>query len=821
MPLSAGEHFSHYQIHSKLGAGGMGEVYLASDTRLGRNVALKILPSGTAQNEEAQKRLLREARTAASLDHPNICSVYEVGEENNQSYIAMQYVEGGTLDVRLKGRELSWTDALKISSQIADGLAAAHARNIVHRDIKPSNIMLSARGQAKILDFGLAKLTSGVFESPAGIETSLLTEPGVLLGTLPYMSPEQVSGETVDVRTDIFSLGVLIHEMLTGRHTFMRRSAAETIAAILSEEPSNISDSLGAPQEFKRIVRKCLAKDRERRYQTARELLVDLENLQHDLSTQPISDSSVMTTEAGLTGSSDSIDRAGSSPPELTKGWRLRLSIFLILLSIAALSAIYGWKQRTAFGTPQTTIKSIAVLPLANLSADPAQDYFADGMTDALITQLAKIRTLRVISRSSTMQYKATKKTNAEVARELNVDAVVEGSILRSGDKVRISAQLYRAGTDQNLWSESYEREMQDVLSVQSDIARGIVTGIKGSLTDQEEASLSIARAVKPEAQEALFRGRYYFYQAINTATTVQEQLALHQKSFEQFQNAINLEPGYAEAYAEKATSYHWLASSGVSNASDYYLKSLEAAQTAIRLDEKNALAHNALAYSTWNYRWDAVRAEKEYKRATQLDPNRGHHGYAYLLSQLGRYEEALREVEIAELTDPLNFPRKLNIVSFHIAARQYDRALAQCRYALSLNPTRTGIQWYLATALSYKGQFDEALDTMKKYVGTSKEPAEESAVVMAWVYAMAGKRKEAIETLENYKRRPIEERNPYQIARVSAVLGDRDQAMFWLEQSVLLREDSLRGLKVSPDFDDLRSDPRFQNLLRRIGFTS
>ncbi len=461
--LPPGTPLGRYEIRSKLGAGGMGEVYLAEDSQLGRRVAIKLLPPETISDEHARKRLIREARAVAALDHPNICSIYEVSEADGRSFIAMQYIEGETLDLRLRRKPVELRETLTLASQIADALTEAHSHGIIHRDIKPANVIISSRGQAKVMDFGLAKVIqqAQAIESEADTE-ALLSTPGAILGTVPYMSPEQVRGEALDARSDIFSFGVVLYEMLSGRQPFASESAAATISAMLTHEPPPLARfAMNLPEELQRIVRKCLEKDRERRCQTMRDVALDLENaLREDGSAQDVQRSS---REPQATGGYAGRAVRSRKWRDVFTSWRaLLIAALALTMVVAALVYTRRFRGVPATATP-SEIKSLAVLPLDNLSGDSAQDYFADGMTEALITSLAKVSALRVISRTSVMQYKDTRKTVPEIARELNVDAIIEGSVQRAGERVQITAQLIQAATDRHVWAGTYGRDLKDV----------------------------------------------------------------------------------------------------------------------------------------------------------------------------------------------------------------------------------------------------------------------------------------------------------------------------------------------------------------------
>lgn len=510
----------------------MGEVYLAQDTLLDRKVAIKILPAAFHADEPAKKRLVVEARAAAKLDHPNICSVYEVGEAEGRQFIAMQYVEGETLNVRAARKPLDLSEILSIATQVADALAEAHAHAIIHRDIKPANIILTRRGQAKVMDFGLAKSIGGTSDSEAKTE-SFLTAPGTILGTLPYMSPEQVTGDQIDARTDVFSFGAMLYELISGRQPFAGGSAAATASAILTHEPPSLArfvDEL--PDELQRIIRKCLEKDREQRYQSARDLTIDLQSIRRQVESAP----AALLSESRLTSKSKAPE--GSPSVGRWKGWPLSRTLLAIaLIAMVSAGLIYFLFFRRPPVATTSQIRSLAVLPLENLSGDPAQEYFADGMTEAVTSELAKIGALRVISRTSAMQYKGVRRALPDIARELNVDGIVQGSVLRSGGRVKIAVQLIRGGTDQQVWSGEHVRELTDILALQSDVARAIAKQVQIQLTPQETVRLSSSAKVNPEAHDAYLRGRFYWNK------DAREDL---ERARNYFEEALNKDPLYA-----------------------------------------------------------------------------------------------------------------------------------------------------------------------------------------------------------------------------------------------------------------------------------
>jgi serine/threonine protein kinase/tetratricopeptide (TPR) repeat protein len=791
-PFLIGKQVGPYKIHSLLAVGGMGEVYLAQDPRLDRTIALKILPTELASDPARIQRFIREARAASGLKHPNVATIYEIGKSDEYHFIAMEYVEGQTLAAKISGHPLPIAEIVDIGIQVADALDEAHRKGIAHRDIKPANLMLTSREQVKILDFGLAKVARPEGQAlGSDISTVVKTETGVVMGTVQYMSPEQVLGKEVDHRTDIFSLGVVLYEMATGRLPFTGNSTSETVDRILHGQPDAIARfNYSVPAELERITRKCLEKDRERRYQSARDLLIDLRSLKRD--TQP----------------------AASAVVENHEGRRRLVSWHMIgiavpgMLILAALVYVFLFRSPTVVA-PE--IKSLAVLPLENLSRDPEQEYFAQGMTDELITSLAKISALRVISRTSVMRYKGTHKPLPEIARELNVDGVIEGSILQSGDRVRITAKLIQAKTDRHLWAKSYERDQRDVLALQDDVARAIANEIKVKLTPQEQARLTSACPVNPEAHEAYLKGRYEW----NTRT--EEGL---KKSLRYFEQGLAVEPSYAAAYSGLADSYMILWNNGFLGPDECIPKARAAALKAIEIDDNLAEAHTSLAYLMGNYDWNWIASEREFRRAIELSPSyaNAHHWYALQLASMGRHEEAIEEIKKARQLDPLSPRINANVGGNLYQARQYDQALEELNKALELNPNDTVTHSLLGLAYLQKGKKQEAIAELlraNQLIGNKGG----TPLVLAQVYAFAGERDQARKMLEKLetqaKRRYV---SPSQIGLIYAALGERQQAFAWLERAYEQRDSLLLVLKVDARFDPLRSDPRFQDLLRRVG---
>jgi len=777
-----GKTISHYRILEKLGEGGMGIVYKAEDTKLKRVVALKFLPSSIMASEAEKTRFIHEAQAAAALDHPNICIIHEIDEADGQLFIAMAYIEGQSVKAKIEAGPLKLDEALNIAMQAAEGLQAAHEKKITHRDIKPANIMITPKGQAKIMDFGLAKLAG----------RTVVTKEGTTLGTVAYMSPEQARGEEVDHRTDIWALGVVLYEMITGQLPFKGEYEHAMMYSILNENPEPITGlRTGVPMELERIVNKAISKKPKDRYQHVDELLVDLRSTEKNIA-------------------------SGASKLQAAAATLQRQTPIYLYGGVAALLALLigtGLYFKLQTEERQARYDSIAVLPLANLSGDPEQEYFTDGMTEALITDLAQISALKVISRTSVMQYKEAKKPLPEIARELKVDVVLEGSVLRFGERVRITAQLIEAATDRHLWAKSYERELRDILALQSEVARAIANEIQIKLTPQEQARLMSARQVNPEAHEAYLKG--VFYRNAGTEALHEELL---RKSFGYFQQAIGIDSTYALAYAGLAAAYNWLASWDV-NSTEFFPKAKVAALKALQLDDKLAQAHGALAFTLHQFDFDWAGAEREYKRAIELDPNTGyHHAYALFLSYTCRHDEAITEVKLAEELNPLEVLLKGNAGVIYIRARQYERAIEKLRSTLDFNPNLSYFRGFLGSAYMYKAMHKEAFVEFQKVMDLSRGHLRTKALI-AWAYAMSGRRDEAIKILNELKKQSKRQSlPPVGMATIYTALSENDQAFEWLQKAYEERSDDFSGIKCDPRFGRLHSDPRFTALLKKVG---
>src|SRR5262245_13909679 len=791
-----GRRIGPYQVVSLLGQGGMGKVYLSEDIRLERKVALKLLPAAVTQNPDRLLRFEREAKAASALNHPNILTIHEIGEAEGAHYIVSEFVEGETLRDQMRRGPLCLTAALDVARQVAEALAAAHAAGIVHRDIKPENVMTRPDGLVKVLDFGLAKLT-GMRNAEAGSLAQTLqgiphsafriphsSSPGLVVGTAHYMSPEQARGQNVDHRTDIFSLGVMLYEMLAGRRPFEGATTSDVMAAILTKEPEPLEELISeAGTKIAQVVTLCLAKEREERFQTMGDLLAQLQ---------------------AATGRSEL-----SAPREAQRRSRpVWIAATLLLLMIAV---VVYWKLAPK-GAPDPQIRSLAVLPLENLSGDPAQEYLADGMTDALIGDLSMIGALRVISRTSAMRYKGAKKSLPQIASELGVDAVVEGSVQRSGDRVSIRAQLVYAATERHLWGARYERDLGDVLWLQSEVAQAIAHEIRTKITLAERTRLAYKPAISRKALDDYLKGQYHR----NKQT--EEHLL---KAIEYFQSAIIVDPSYAPAYAGLAECYGVLGSGmvGALAPQEARRRAEEAARKALEIDSGLVEAHIVMGYVKM-YNWDWAAAEQEFKRAIGLNPNNAQARtyYSRYLASIGRADEALAEMDRAQELDPLSLAVSVQRGFVLEMARRYDELIDGFSRVIAQDPNHYQAHYILGRAYAAKGQLEEAVATLEKATVLSRR-APGALGFLGMAYGLAGRKDEANKVLGellNLNRRGYV--TPVAVANVYIGLGAKDQAFEWLEKAYQERSYYLAYLKVSPAADPLRADPRFDDLLRRIG---
>ena len=795
MPYSApliGQVISHYRIVEKIGAGGMGEVYRARDEHLKRDVAVKILPPESQGSANAGKKLLREARSASALNDPRICVIHEVGEASGRHFIVMELVEGSPLSSLIPPEGLRPELVVRYGVQIAAALAHAHDRGIVHRDIKAANIVITPSGQVKVLDFGLARLHGDRELADATRSAQSATNASAVVGTLPYIAPEILRGEEADGRSDIWSLGVTLFEMCTGNRPFRGQTGYELTSKILREPlpplPLQLSPGL------RTIIERCLEKEPGHRYQRASEVGAALE---------------AVHTQPGTTSSAVSVSIAppGSARRSL---WIPGIIAAVVVLAAAIIAANVGGLRERIFNRASAPgIHSLAVLPLENLSGDPQQQYFADGMTEELTTELSQVSSLRVVSRTSAMRYKQTQKPVPEIARELNVDAVVEGSVEREGDRIRITAQLVQGPTDTHLWAKSYERDLRDSLRLQDEVAQAIVGEIQLKLTPQEQAHFARNETIDPNAHEDYLRGLFH----LNLRNGPDERTAI-----DLFQTAIKKDPSYAAAYAALADSYRALIFNSNAAPADVLPQSEAAARRAIEIDGQLAEAHSALAADLTDYNWDWAGAEKEFEIALRLNPNSSHlHStYAHFLRQEGKIEESIREAQRAVELDPVSLQANFIFSQSLYEARRYDEAISQLRKTLDLEPRFWPARLYIGKALAEQKHFQEAIEELKKAGDFTTEPL----ATIGYVYGRMGRavdaRKVVAELQAQLKQGYVA---PTNFATVYIGLGEKDQAIAWLEKGFQQHDFWITFLKGEPIFDSLRSDPRFQDLVRRVGF--
>ena len=790
--------FGHYRILERVGSGGMGVVYRGYDAHLEREVAIKVLNRGTIADDHSRKRFRNEAFALSKLNHPNIATVHDFETHDGRDFLVMEFIQGITLGDKLAEGSLPEKDVIALGIQLAEGLSAAHEHSIVHRDLKPGNLLLNSDGRLKILNFGLAKLRLSPKEGSA---SETLSETHAIAGTLPYMAPEQVLGGAIDARTDIHAAGIVLYEMATGLRPFAATDRSELISAILRSSPipaTTRNPKLSA--ELARIIAKCLEREPENRYQSAKELAIDLRRLQ--------------------LGTLSDLQPAANLPRWGSAKW-VRPGIF-ILASVVVLVVAIVVANRHGFvfgGAKAGLIQSLAVLPLANLSGDPQQEYFADGMTEELITNLGKVRALRVISRTSVMHYKQTQKTIPTIARELNVDAIVEGSVVRSGNRVRITAQLIQAKAERQLWSETYERDVSDILALQSDVAQAITGEVRAKVTPQEQTRLANRRSVNPEAYEATVKGKHVF----EYATREQE----FQQAIELFQNAISRDPTYAPAWAGLADALWTQAGTGIEavGPGEVRDKAITAAEKALQLDESLPDAHEARANIAVEGEWDFVKAQQHYERALELEPGyaAAHNDYSEMLTApLQQFDQARQHLDRARELDPLSPWNDINLLAWWRFQGRPEMVVEEGERARRRNPTIWIIPWEIGLARLDQGQ---AIQAAREFDAALKllEPDRPASVLapLGMAYGLAGRKDDALRILAELK---LASQNryvsPFYLAIVYSGLGYMNQAFPLLEQALQQRSPPLLYFtRYDPLCITLRRDPRwkpFIDLLKR-----
>jgi serine/threonine-protein kinase len=792
-----GQTISHYIINEILGQGGMGTVYKADDFMLNRTVALKLLPPDLTRDNEAVNRFINEAHAVSALDHANICTIYEIDEtETGQLFLCIAYYEGETLMKRIKREPVPVKEAIEIAIQLAKGLATAHEAGIIHRDIKPSNIILTNRSEVKIIDFGIAKLAGQTY----------ITKSGTVMGTLAYMSPEQIQGKAVDHRTDIWSLGVILYEMLTGELPFKDKFGMTTIYSILNEEPMSM-DFLNPelPSELQKIVEKAMRKNPDERYFDMNELLEDLKSIDNGYESI---DTEQRQIESGKLR-------------QHKRGFIKSSIVSLIILIIFAGAFLFEsafqkdstqklYKTNGVSPTVKTTEASIAVLPFVDLSPQGDQEYFCDGITEELINALTKVEGLHVVSRTSAFQFKGVAQDIRKIGEILEVNKILEGSLRKDNNRLRITVKLSNAADGYTDWSETYEREMIDVFAVQDEITLAIVNTLKPQLIDRENVPLVNRHTENIEAYNLYLLGRYYWNKRTDDGL---------KRGIKYFEEAVSIEPNYALAYVGIADSYLAFANYGALPSNLIMPKAKEAAEQAIKIDGTLADAYASLGVVKSVFEWDWKAAEKAFKRAIELNLGsvNAHHFYAHYLTWLGLIDEGILEFKKTRRLDPLSIIINTDVGWAYYLARRYDQAIENYQKALELDQNFFLTHFLLGQTYEQKEMYAEAIQEFQKAVKLSNGLA-----LMAWwlghAYAVAGMKAEALKIIAELKERSRREYiSAYNLAVIYTGLDDKDQAFKWLEKAHNERFGWLVFLKVEPMFDNLRSDPRFTILLQKM----
>ncbi len=828
MTLSPGTRLGRYEIRAHIGTGGMGEIYQASDIALERTIALKILPAEFAADPIRMRRFIQEARAASALNHPNILTIFEINQEASSPYIATEFIDGITLRRRMRDGRINLMEAVDISIQIASALDAAHQAGIVHRDVKPENVMLRKDGYVKVLDFGLARPTER-HDVSTEAATMVNTEIGVIVGTASYMSPEQARGQRVDARSDIFSLGMVIYEMVAGRSPFLGATNSDIVASILKEEPPRLSTlASDIPAELEAIVNRALVKDKDERYQIVGDLLRDLKRVKQNLDFEFQRDlpehsharesggiATAMLPARSLTIEEPPAQATSTSTMAYTSPRWVR-AVILFAIPVIALGAYLFFARKT------NAVDSIAVLPFTYTNSDrnetigPDANWLSDGITESIINDLSHVPNLKVIARSSVFRYKGQNVDPQVVGRELNVRAVVIGRIVQMGDTVSVQTELVDVQNQTQLWGERYRRKITDVLELPEDISRQISDGLKLELSGDARKQLSKRYTVNPQAYELYWKGRYHWNQRKPEDVN---------QAIKYFQEAIKLDPNYALAYTGLADCYV-LGNILQMRPMQAMPMAADAARKALSIDNQLAEAHTSLAKIKLSYEWDWAGAEAEFKQAIQLNPGyaTAHQWYGVYLSEMGRHDESIRERTTAQNLDPLSLSITTGLGRALYWAGRNDESIKHLQATIPRDPNYGDTYWSLGLAYEQKRMYGEAITAFQRAVDLSKssdapEGKPEMLAVLAHAYALAGKQPEAKVILDQLKKvsSPQHYVSPYAVSLIYVALNDKDSAFQSLGQAFQERDENLIHLRVDPRLDPIRPDARFQQLLQQI----
>ncbi len=829
---------SHYRIVSKIGAGGMGEVYLAQDTKLDRRVALKILPADVASSRDRMERFIREAKSAAALNHPHIAQIHEIGEHDGTHFIVMEFIDGVTLREKIHRERTELRKLLKYLQQVAEGLSKAHDAGIVHRDLKPDNIMITRDGFAKVLDFGLAKLVEtsdlGLGLSEGGeAPTAVMQQhsaPGVVMGTVGYMSPEQARGKTneIDQRSDIFSFGCILFEAATGKKPFAGDSIVKSLHSLIYEPAPQIKDlNPSAPAELQRIVRRCLAKDPDERYQSIKEVRIELRELRRELETgadfddtasPPTNTERALSTDSGLINEATAT-RSASIPPALSsaeyvvqglKRHKLFAAIALVILIGAVGLFAYYLRGRN----PDVAIDSIAVLPFENKSNAADTEYLSDGLAESLIYRLSQLPNLKVSPTSSVMRFKGKEMDVRTIASELGVSAVMTGRIAERGDNLTISVELVDVRNNKLLWGEQYDRKMSDLLATQREIASTIAQKLQVKLSGTDDKGITKRYTNDNEAYQLYLKGRFYWNKRTGEGI---------KKAIELLTAATEKDPNFALAYAALADCYVISSNYTGARPADTMPQGKAYAKKSIEIDGTLAEPHAALAMVTWYFEWDKDGAEREFKKAIELNPNypTAHHWYSRFLRGVGRQDEAFSEIKRAAELDPLSLIFLNNIAEIYLDRGDLDASFNTCQRMIELDPNFWSAHSVLGIILVKQSRFTEATAEGQKAVEFSNRSSA-SLALLGYVYARSGRRDEAQSVITELDKKFAEKTaDARDLAIVYAGLNDKDKAFEWLEKAYQYRSFQLGNLRLEPLLiEALSSDPRWADLFRRIGLS-